>query len=357
MSDVTLTVNDREYGGWKSVRITRSIESLAGSFSLDVVDHWFGYETGWVIQEEDECVVSIDDEVVIHGFVDQRKPSFSGTSRQLSYSGRDKSAVLVDCSVILSQWSFRNEKIGTIFKKLAEGFSIKVIADTGLYSLEVPGKIAVNPGEKAFEIMSRIAKMVGVLIVADGDGIIRITRSGVDRSPESLIEGENILSANAIYDMTRRYRNYMIMTTPPGGDNTNGQSLRIKVLSSDDGVTRDERILLIRPDNGMSAEFAQKRVDWEARIRASKSETASITVHGWKRTNGELWTVNEIVYVKSPTLGIDGQMLITQVEFALGLSGETTQIKLTRPDAFEPTPAEGVQQSAGGGWKQPAGGA
>lgn len=33
--DVTLVVNGKRYGGWKSVRITRTIEALADSFALD----------------------------------------------------------------------------------------------------------------------------------------------------------------------------------------------------------------------------------------------------------------------------------------------------------------------------------
>ena len=72
MSDLRLVVNGKKYGGWKSVRVTRSIESIAGSFELDVSDRWAGQGEIWPIYEEDACRVEIDGTTVIDGYVDHR---------------------------------------------------------------------------------------------------------------------------------------------------------------------------------------------------------------------------------------------------------------------------------------------
>src|SRR5689334_1016721 len=106
--DVALVVDGRRYRGWKSIRVTRSIESLAGSFSLEASDRWAGQDQPWPIREEDPCRVEIGDEVVLDGYVDKRSPALSGSQRSLSYSGRDRAADLVDCSVLLKHWTFRN---------------------------------------------------------------------------------------------------------------------------------------------------------------------------------------------------------------------------------------------------------
>ena len=71
---IELVVGSLRYAGWKSVRVTRSIESIAGSFALDVSDRWGDGEL-WPIAEEDVCRVLIDGETVLDGFVDKRSLS------------------------------------------------------------------------------------------------------------------------------------------------------------------------------------------------------------------------------------------------------------------------------------------
>src|SRR5574342_154425 len=108
MSDVALVVSGKRYLGWKSIRITRSIESIANSFELGVSDRWGSQAKPWPIAEEDPCAVDIDGEQVIAGYVDRRSLAISAEQRTLTYTGRDRSAVLVDCSAVLGKrWSFR----------------------------------------------------------------------------------------------------------------------------------------------------------------------------------------------------------------------------------------------------------
>ena len=37
-------------------------------------------------------------------------------------------------------------------------------------------------------------------------------------------------------------------------------------------------------------------------------------------------------------IGVDGDMLISQVEYSIGEGGQITTLHLVRPDAFEPAP-------------------
>ena len=40
--DLRLRVNGLEFSGWKGARVTRSMDSLCGSFELSVTDRWSG---------------------------------------------------------------------------------------------------------------------------------------------------------------------------------------------------------------------------------------------------------------------------------------------------------------------------
>ncbi|KKK59088.1 hypothetical protein LCGC14_3037870, partial [marine sediment metagenome] len=83
--------------------------------------------------------------------------------------------------------------------------------------------------------------------------------------------------------------------------------------------------------------------------RAARGARVTITVGNWRQPDGALWRPNTISLVQSPKLGVDGDMLISQVEYATGEESEIARISLVRPDAFTPSPVARVKTGRGGG--------
>lgn len=103
----------------------------------------------------------------------------------------------------------------------------------------------------------------------------------------------------------------------------------------DPGITR-YRPKVIIAEAQADDDNADRRADWELRRRIARSVRANVTVNGWRQENGELWATNLMVYVQVPWLGLDREMLIGEVQFAIDDSGEITTLDLTLPDAFLP---------------------
>lgn len=353
MSEVALVVNGKRYGGWKSVSITRSIESIAGSFELEVSDRWSGDEDPWPIAEEDECRVEIDEIPVIDGYIGRRRISASKEARTLSYPGIDRAAELVECSAVLKKWTYRNITLADFATVLAQPFDIKVTVQAGLTLSKVP-KIVVSPGDTVYETLKPIAETEGVLLVSDGVGGIAITRAGSTRAA-SLIEGQNILEASVEYESSDRFSRYIVMTQTAGTDEASADATRIQAEATDAGVRRTHRALIIRPDKGLSVADARRRADWNARVRAARAETITVSVQGWTQTDGTLWPLNALTRVKAPrAIGVEGDLLISQIDHTVGEGGQVTQLRLVRPDAFTPEPTKAVVKSseASGAWKE-----
>lgn len=352
-SDLRLIANGRRYGGWKSIRVTRSIESLAGSFELEASDRWAGQGEPWPIAEEDECRVEIDDQVVITGYIDSRRPALTDTARTLSYSGRDRAAALVDCSAMLGQWTFYGVDLAALARIVAKPFGCPVSVQPGL-RLGTSEKIVASPGDTAFAVLERVAKMVGVLLVSDGRGGILITRTGTARATP-LIQGQNVKAASLEYDGTERFHLYVVMSQVAAGfdGGSDGGESFVMAEARDEGVRRKERVLIIRPEQVISQADAQRIADWNARVRAARAETGSVTVAGWRQPSGELWAPNTLTRVHVPSIGAVGDMLISKVDYAIGEGGQLTQLRIVRPDAFTPEPFV----RAAGAWKELAGGA
>ena len=346
--NLALISNGRRYGGWKGIRVTQSIETLAGSFALEVSDRWGGQAVPWPLAEEDTCRVEIEHQVVIDGFVSRRRHSMSATSRSLSYSGYDRAQKLVKNSARLNTWTFNNVDITALARAVARPFGCPVSVQPGL-KLPPADKVVLNPGDSAYEAIHRAAARVDVLMMSDSTDGILITRAGTSRATP-LIMGENVKSFDVEYDSENRYREYEVATQVAGlNDDEAGTSILAKAV--DQGVRSLADLLIIRPDQGLNLADAQRRADWEARVRAARAETVTIGVQGWTQPSGELWPLNALVRVKVP--GVNGDMLISQVEHSIGDEGQQTSLHLVRPDAFTPEPI--VREA--GAWKELAGGA
>lgn len=360
--EVALLVGGKRYSGWKSIRVTRTIEGLAGSFTLDVSDRWDGSQAPWPIFEEAPCAVYIDADKVIDGYVDTRKLSCSSDSRSLSYSGNDRTIDLVESSVLIldsstkgHKWSYRNIDIAAFATAIAKQHGITVSVQPGLVLQRDPLLVA-HPGETGYEAIKRAAGSASVIIIGDGAGGIVITRSGT-RRVTALVEGGNIKTAEVEYNSKERFSSYLISSQPPGSDDAYGESLRVQAQATDADVLRTNRVLVVRPDKGMDAATARRRADWEARIRAAKSATISVTVQGWRMPDGKLWPINAITHVSAPRMiGVEGDMLISQVEYSTGEQGTLTTISLVRPDALTPEPQTAIVAGEGA-WKEIANGA
>lgn len=341
MADLLLTVNGSRYGGWKEIHVTRNMEAICGGFTLAVSDRWAKQEEPWSIREGDACSLSIDGTTIITGYVDSRRISYNADGHTIQVSGRDKAADLVDSSAYLpGKWQFFNQSALEIAKAVAAPFGVPVRLASGVTLPKAQAKFPINPGETAFEVIDRACRLAGVLPVSDGLGGIVLIRSSTARASSELVEGVNILSADGAFDHEGRFYRYICLGQHTGDDELSGEAASSVQASAYDKNVRQARVLVVRPEGIVTTAGAKSRAEWEASVHAARGGTVDVTVQGWTQANGSLWQFNTLVRLRSPLLGIDGDMLITQVTYDLDDNGGTrTRISMKRPNAYTPEPA------------------
>lgn len=340
MPDLVLTVNGLNFAGWKSARVTRSIEAVASGFELTVSDRWRADAKPWQIYDEDICTLSLAGQRVISGYVDRRTVSYSASEHALSVAGRDKTAALVDCSALGPPWEYLGTPALAVLQKLASPFGVTVAVAPGLTLGRLPEKVTVNPGDSVFSVMETICRKLGVLAVSDGAGGVLIMRPGSTRAATALVEGENILSGSAAFDASGRFRRYLVLGQSQGTDEWFGDGTAgVRGEATDGGVLRGSRVLVVRAEGNVTSALARERAEWEAAVRAARGDTVTITVQGWTQGDGTLWPLGAVAEVWSSRLGVEGEMLISETVFEVGDGGTTTQLTLRRPDAYLPESA------------------
>lgn len=341
MSDVQLITGGRVHAGWKSLRVQRGMDQCSGSFELGVSELWGGRDSTRSIAPGETCRLLVDGESVVTGYVDEVTIDYSASAHQVDVRGRDKTADLVDCSAIRGTGQWQGVKLEAIAQQLAAPFGIRVTAavDTG----KAFPNFALQEGETVFEAIERMARIRALLLQTDGAGNLVITRAGLNRVSTALRLGENILQARAGLNLRDRFSQYVFKGQAAGGDFFSGTTVsQIKAVATDPGVSRYRPLVVVAEAQDVAASLTQ-RAQWEANVRAARSTEVSITVQGWHHADG-LWQPNTIVAVRHAALRLDDELLIKSVTFTLDDNGTTTQLSLTRADAFTLLP---LLESAG----------
>lgn len=335
---VTLEVNNKAYGGWLSIEVTRSMESLSGSFSLGLtVKPSKNNPFPQGIKHGDACVVRIDEDIVVTGYVDKLHVSIDAESHEYNVSGRDKAGDLVDCSAINSPGSWKNQKLEAIATEIIHPFGIKIKAETD--TGELFKDFALEQGETAFEAIERMCKLRGLLCISDRKGNLILTRAKTTKSASDLVEGINVLEASCEYDSKDQFNQITVKGQSQGNDHHNGKVVsQANATVKDSGIKRYRPRLILAEGQADNAKCKQ-RAEWERSVQEAKALKVSVKVQGWRQKNGALWEVNTVARVKIPSIFVEGEnLLISEVQYNLDENGTTTQLTLCNPDAFKVMP-------------------
>lgn len=327
----TFYVNNRVYEGFKNISLARNLLSLTGSFDITLVDKWQVDNDDFAIKPGDRIHCHLGNNPLYEGYIDRFQVALTGSSRNITISGRDKTGDLVDCSVTGSV-EYNGLTLFAIAEKLCSPFGIKVLAnvDTG----KPFNKFTIRQGETVFEALERAAKERELLLMSTTHGNLLIDKKGSRRASGELIEGVNILAAAVEFDNSERFSQYEVKGQQSGVLGNITDATESSGIATDAGMTRFRPTVIIS-ENAVDKDAAQKRAQWEATFRAAKAAKVSITVQGWRQKDGSLWATNQIVHADCRSIGIKSDWLVSAVKFDQSQNGRRTELELIREDAFE----------------------
>ncbi len=342
---VSLSVNGRRLSEWTRVSITRSITSLADTFSLGYVD--INTRRDYPIKEGDRCILSIGAQKVITGHVDVAEWSYSAggqggaTSHGFSVQGRSKSGDLVDSSVVPDPSSWQHKTLLTIAAQICKPYGIVPILSANVDPLVLApiARHSVEIGESPGDCLGRLAQKLGVLLRTTPDGKLEIGRPpGLLTAGAIVLDrgGAKIKSGTRRSDHRQRHDLYIAFGQKQGSSTVLGDAAREGKQSA-----KDPRVLRYRPlvfiqDGASTTGTLRRAAEWTRNTRAGQSERVSYTVQGWESAPGQLWEPGKTVIANDSLLRLSKKGLIVEsVNFTFDKSGGSqTSIDLVNPEAF-----------------------
>ncbi len=335
--DVELTIGSSVYGGWEAIDITRSIESVAGCFSLTVSERWPAQQVRAEVRQGDACKVSVGGVTVISGYVDDVEPSYDKGAHSVKVAGRDKTGDLVDNSAPYIGFQRFNADVVGLISDICKPFGIPVTSQVA--GLKPVPEFAVHPGQTAFEAIGQLASFAAVLPMSDGNGTLILTRAGLAGSNAQLKLGGNILKGTGKFSAKDRHSDYTVLGQANGGDNIDpNMAIGGVGKAKDAGVTRYRPLVIIADFMAVGNDAYQQRAQWEATVRAGRAYYATYTVRGWHDANGRLWTPNALAPVSDDWLAFHDTLLISSVHLSKSSNGTMAELTVTRKQSFELIP-------------------
>lgn len=326
---MTLTVGGREYGGWKTISLTRGIDALVGQFSIALSERWPGQVTSWGIEAGDACQIYIGGDLVLTGYIDQASYSIDGRRHPVQVTGSEKSCDLVDCSAIHTPASWKKRSLEQIASDLAKpfGIGVKAVAATA----PAFPTFALQQGETVFDVIDRMAKLRGVLPVTTAAGDVELILPGKTPAGYTLEQGVNLEAISFDNDVSKRFSEYLVK-----GYSSDGKT-RPKATAKDGGVGRYRPLLIVSDDASTPASL-KTRATYEASVRAGRGQQITAIVSGWRSADGQLYRADRLVTVKAPIVGIDTSLLLYSVTYTADDSGRSSELKLAPKEAFGQEP-------------------
>lgn len=329
---VTLAIGGQRHDGWKSIRITRAIDSMCGEFQLTLADRWPDQPGRFALEAGVACSVQVAGDTVLTGYVDQLLPTVDAEAHEITIVGRDRAADLVDCSAVHSPGSWKNIRIEAIAAELARPFGITVQAkaSTG----PALRKFALQQGETVQAAIERLCRFAGLLAVSTAAGAVELVAPAEARPVAAIVDGVNLLSGSGTHDVSQRFSQYIVKGQASGDDHANGKTVAHPTGSAADPAIKRHRPLIVIAEEQSTIANSGMRARWEASTRAGRSQSAILVVPGWRDDTGQLFAAGATVSVTVPRLFIEGPMLIQAVTFVLDERGTVAELVVTPPSAW-----------------------
>ena len=350
---ITIEVDDKEYTDFKAASVFRSVDTLAGSFQFEASP-----KPGikYPIRVAQACEVFVDGVRQINGFVEGVGVSYSPSGHQITISGRDKSADLIDSTVGPDVDLNGPISLGGISRATIKAMGLRMDVIENVASLEIFKSTEIASAEldkTGFDFLESFSKQRQAFITGDGNGNLVITRAGTTKAVtalQNIIGGEqnNIKSSSTNNDDVARFNRYQVQAqlNPSSSDVSFGAATIVdQTGSAIDGDIRSTRRLYFVAEESADGTTSKQRAEWEANIRRAQSRKYTATVAGFSQEDGSLWQPNTLVTVNDEFASIKADMLIWSTSFSYDLGGgSVTTLECVPPDALSLIAQELISQ-------------
>lgn len=326
-NDVSLLIGGKVHSTWTRYEIDSDLQIPADAWQVSL-----GLPEGAIppiVEEGAPVEVRIGSDTVLTGRIDDIAHEVSKDANDLSISGRDGAAVLVDCSspIFTAKMATLAEVVANVVKPLGIT-KIRIDADRTVTT----EKVNVEPGDAAWDTLVHAAEANGLWPWFEPDGTLVVGGPDYTKPPvASLVmkrsgRGNNLLKLGHTRSMADRYSEVTVLGQAHGTHVEAGQNA-IRATVRDQGVSlyRPKIIIDHDADKRQTAISRARKIISDSRL---KGRTLSAKVKGHRTSDGILWAPGQRIHILSEPHDINAVYFVMARKF-IGGRGEGKITMLT----------------------------
>ena len=287
----------------------------------------------------DRCTIEINDQQVIDGFIEEMPVSYDDSDHIVNIIGRDNTGDLVDCQHDAADSEWKGLTVSRLIQRLCDPFSIAVVVDAGAVNAasEVVETFVANNFETIAQMIGRLARDYGLIVISRGDGKLTLTSISDSRpTVDDVVAGFNVSNVTQHSSNQNRFSSYKIKGV---GLSTDNKSIEDWVSPS--GQFSDEKIERFRPmvsfsETVTNSALAKRKAQYEGRMRAGFSRRLEYNFFDSIQSNGAIWEFHSKTNVVDDRFDLNDEKIIVELDYLFDEEQAfTTRGTLVDPDTFD----------------------
>jgi len=327
---ITIRAGGAMLAGFASLSVFRSLDEAVSTATIGLAPSQIASQS---VRRGMSIEIEYDGERLLTGFASGINASSQPDAVTATVSVRSRTCDLVDCSVI-GPLVFRQRREIEIVRALCEPYGVGVVRGPG--GDDVLPRFRVEPGETVFSAVTRLAQDRRFLVTDTEWGDLFLTRRSETTFPE-ISERTGYESADLSLSEEDTYSEIAIRGQAYGDDLSWQGAASIRG-TEEDSTSRLRRLTIIPERSLRATADAQRRAQWEMATRQAMAASVTVTIPRWDIGDGTVWRPNGTARVTIPDLGIDGDLLVTDVELVATPDARRAVLTLRDATAYDPEP-------------------
>jgi len=336
---VTLAIGGLQHNEWVSYSIDSDLQTPADAWHLQVAIA--AGKIPEVIQRGAQVTVRVGGDLVLTGRLDGFKDRVSKRSHQLTLSGRDSAAVLVDCSasIFAAQMLTLEEIVARIVKPLGIT-NIRIDAS----NQRVREKINVEPCDTAWQTLQNAAEANGLWPWMEPDGTLVVGGPDYNKPPVATLmlrfdgQGNNVEELERNDELSRSFSEVTVLSQTHTSA-THTSRTNVRATYKDPAITWYRPLIVVdhEVENTKQANDRAYKLMQDSRL---KGFTLTATVQGHRIIapgepgDGQLWQPGQRIRVVSEPHDIDDVFFLMGRSFTGGRHQPTLTRLTLKEDAM-----------------------
>lgn len=347
-----LEVNNQRIYGWQSATVSRGVERCPATFEISMTERNPNDGTLVEVTKGMPCTLAANGDILLIGYVMAVERRNDEHSHEVHIQGASKCVDLVESDGIFSyngtpttmNKSLINVK--DIAENICEPFGISVISDNNAIVTKLLPYNVVR-GTTAYQIIEENARISGLLAYDDFEGNLVLAQAGKGRHDGVIAQGPLVQAAALHTQDHQRFTRYEVYYQTTDVLVNGVAQFNLKASRDDpywpkraDGKPRYRPKFIVSNQSYYGNDAADYLAGYYAARMAGRSQSAHVSVQGWRDRAGTLWTPNKLaeVFIPAEKLTDNDKPLVwtvASVTYVLDSQyGQIAQLELMSPDAF-----------------------